>query len=109
MHPYKPELMGRYAGDMKDPGGTRLFAEMARVCMSKGAGFVDYIWDKPGESRPVPKISYVKMTGEWKWIIGTGIYVDDIEKEMGALKSKVIGGLIAGAAVLVLMAIFLAG
>ncbi len=82
MHPLKPELDGKDLTDNKDPNGKRLFVEMVKVCSKDGAGFVDYYWPKPGEAKPVPKISYVKLIPQWKWIIGSGIYIDDVEKEL---------------------------
>jgi len=65
MHPIKPELDGKELGGIKDPNGTFLFREFVRVCKEHGAGFVDYMWPKPGESEPVPKASYVKLYRPW--------------------------------------------
>ncbi|AEJ60387.1 methyl-accepting chemotaxis sensory transducer with Cache sensor [Spirochaeta thermophila DSM 6578] len=85
MHPYKPELDGTDLSDYEDPNGKKLFVEMVKVCKEAGAGFVDYMWPKPGFDKPVPKISYVKLFKPWNWIIGSGIYLDDVEAETGAL------------------------
>src|SRR5207253_8854003 len=46
---------------------------------SQGAGFYSYLWPKPGFEQPVSKISYVKGFAPWGWIIGTGIYLDDVD------------------------------
>ena len=81
MHPFKPELDGKDLSGLKDPNGKKLFMAMVEVCKRQGAGFVDYYWPKPGESEPVHKISYVKLFPEWGWIIGSGIYLDDIQRE----------------------------
>ena len=78
MHPIKPELNGKDLSDNKDPNGKALFVEMAKVCKEKGKGFVDYAWSKPGSSEPVPKISYVELYEPWGWVVGTGIYIDDV-------------------------------
>jgi methyl-accepting chemotaxis protein len=78
MHPIRPELNGTDLSDSKDPNGKTLFAEFAKVGKEQGAGFVDYVWDKNGA--PAPKISYVKAVPEWNWVVGTGIYVDDVEE-----------------------------
>ena len=86
MHPIKPELDGKPVGDNKDPNGKALFMAMIDVCKKDGAGFVDYYWPKPGEPKPVPKISYVKLFPEWQWIIGSGIYIDDVEKEIARIR-----------------------
>jgi methyl-accepting chemotaxis protein len=79
MHPIKPELDGKPLGEMADPTGNRLFAGFVDVVKKQGAGFYSYLWPKPGFDRPVPKISYVKGFEPWGWIIGTGIYLDDVD------------------------------
>ena len=43
-----------------------------------GQGFVDYLWPKPGHDQPVAKVSYVKGYAPWGWVVGSGIYVDDL-------------------------------
>jgi len=79
MHPIKPELDGKDVSDMKDPTGKHLFVEFADTVKKEGAGFVSYMWPKPGFDQPVPKISYVKGFTPWGWVIGSGIYLDDID------------------------------
>src|SRR5208283_2977068 len=65
MHPFKPELDGTDLRDFADPNGKHLFMEFVKVCKENKDGFVDYMWPKPGESKPVPKISYVKLFEPW--------------------------------------------
>ncbi|HEY0834415.1 MAG TPA: bacteriohemerythrin [Azospirillum sp.] len=79
MHPFKPELEGKDMSTNTDPNGKRLFVEFAAVAKGGGQGFVDYLWPKPGAAQPVPKISYVHGFQPWGWVIGSGIYVDDVE------------------------------
>nr|MBA2400176.1 cache domain-containing protein [Bradyrhizobium sp.] len=79
MHPIKPELDGKELGEMKDPNGNRLFIGFVDVVKAQGAGFYSYLWPKPGFEQPVSKISYVKGFAPWGWIIGTGIYLDDVD------------------------------
>jgi methyl-accepting chemotaxis protein len=78
MHPIKPALNGKSMDGFADKNGTKLFEEMVTVVKKDGKGFVEYIWPKPGFEAPVPKISYVKGFAPWGWIIGSGIYVDDV-------------------------------
>ncbi len=85
MHPIKPALDGKDLIPLKDKAGKLFFREMVDVANSKGAGFVEYMWPKPGQPEPVPKISYVKLHPGWGWIIGSGIYIDDVEKEISSL------------------------
>lgn len=103
MHPTKPELDGEDLSGNKDPNGKYLFLEFVRVVKENGAGFVDYMWPKPGESTPVPKISYVKQYQPWGWIVGSGIYVDDVAKEVAKLRwGMVIATVMMGLVMLVL-------
>ncbi len=85
MHPINAALDGKDLSDYKDPNGKLLFVAMVNVCKKDGEGFVDYEWPKPGETKPVPKISYVKSFPEWGWIIGSGIYLDDVQKEISTI------------------------
>jgi len=94
MHPIKPSLNGKDLSDFKDPNGKHLFNEFVKVCREKGEGFVDYMWPKPGYDKPVAKLSYVKLFKPWNWIVGTGIYLDDI-KAVEIQKTKEIKSAIA--------------
>ena len=89
MHPYRPDLEGKDISDYADPNGKRLFVEFVKVVQAKSAGYVDYEWqwkDDPG--RIVPKISYVKGFVPWGWIVGTGIYVEDVRAEIASITRK---------------------
>lgn len=89
MHPYRTDLEGKDVRDYADPNGKRLFVEASRIANSKGAGYLDYQWqwmDDPG--RIVPKISFVKEFRPWNWVIGTGIYIEDIQLEISAMTKK---------------------
>ena len=81
MHPMKPQLDGTDLSDFKDPNGKKLFVEMAETVRENSAGFVSYMWPKPGQDKdkPVPKLSFVKGFKPWGWVIGTGIYIDDVD------------------------------
>ena len=85
MHPMKPALNGKDLSGVKDPNGKHLFNEFVAVCKKDGAGFVDYMWPKPGVDEPQPKISYVKLFPQWNWVIGSGIYIDDVQEEVSRL------------------------
>lgn len=78
MHPIKPELNQTDVSGMQDPDGQYLFQSMASVVSENGGGIVKYQWPKPGFDTPQPKISYVEGFEPWGWIVGTGIYVDDL-------------------------------
>jgi len=79
MHPIKPELDGKDLSDFKDKNGKRIFVEFSNMVKANGSGFVDYVWPKAGSKEEVPKLSYVKGTESWGWVIGSGIYIDDVD------------------------------
>jgi methyl-accepting chemotaxis protein len=81
MHPFKPSLNGKDLSGFADPDGVHLFKEMVKVTRTKDADFVHYRWEKPGHTEPVDKISYVKRIKQWDWIVGTGLYTDDIKAQ----------------------------
>ena len=79
MHPTKPELDGKDVSGDADPNGKLLFIEFVKTVRRSGAGYVDYLWPKPGSSVPVRKISYVKLFEPWGWVVGSGLYLDDLD------------------------------
>ncbi len=84
MHPFSTKLVGNSVADVQDPDGKYLFREMVEVVKAKSAGFVAYMWPKPGVTDPVPKISYVAGFQPWGWILGSGIYLDDVNQAFWA-------------------------
>ena len=90
MHPNFPELDGKNLSNDKDPTGKYLFVEMVNICKEKGEGFVTYMWPKPGATKPVPKLSYVKLFKPWGWIVGSGIYFDDVQVEISRMRWNII-------------------
>ena len=97
MHPANPKLDGQNLSAIRDPDGFALFNEMVALAKAKGAGPIDYRWPKPGASEPVAKTSYVKLFEPWGWVIGSGVYIDDMQAEfMGQVwKATVVGLVIA--------------
>lgn len=107
VHPLKAELDGKDMNAFMDPTGKRIFAEFAALAKDKGEGFVNYLWEKPGETKPVQKISYVKLYKPWGWIVGTGIYVNDVAAEMAAIKKKVLLAFFGASALIFLLVIWI--
>jgi len=81
MHPFKPALDGQDVGAIKDPTGNPLFQRFVQVVRERQAGFVAYQWPKPGHDAPVEKLSYVAGFAPWGWVIGSGVYVDDLRTD----------------------------
>ena len=91
MHPYLPDLEGVDLSDYKDSNGTRPFVEFVKTVNHHTAGYVDYMWQwKDDPNLMAPKISYVRGFEPWGWIVGTGIYVDDVHKEIAAVTRRMV-------------------
>jgi len=89
MHSIKPELNGKDLSSTKDPTGKIIFVEMAKVANeNQGGGTIHYKWPKPGKETPQPKLSYVVKFQPWDWVIGTGVYVDEIENNILKMEEK---------------------
>lgn len=78
---YHPTLKGNQAG-LADKNGVKFIAEGTKLAQEKGSGVVSYQWKKKDATTYSPKISYFRSYPDWKWVIGTGIYVDDVDKQV---------------------------
>lgn len=94
MHPIKPALIGKDLSEFKDPNGLKLFQAIVDVVKKQNEGFVSFYWAKQTGEEPVAKVGYVKGFEEWNWIIGSGVYLDDIDAEFTsmAILTSTIGG-----------------
>ncbi|MFN2357971.1 MAG: cache domain-containing protein [Desulfotignum sp.] len=91
MHPFRPDLEGDDLSRFEDSRGNHPFVGMVQTVKESGEGYVNYYWQwKDMPEKIVPKMSYVKGFGPWDWIIGTGIYMDDITKEISAITRHLI-------------------
>jgi methyl-accepting chemotaxis protein len=103
MHPIKPEMNGNDLSTYKDPNGKALFVDFVDVVRKGGAGFVPYEWPKPGFDRPQPKLSYVVGFAPWGWVIGTGVYIDDLSAQTWASTQRTL--LAAGLVLLITLVV----
>ena len=101
MHPIKPKLDGKDLSSFEDPAGNKLFVEFVNVVKKEGKGSVPYLWPKPGSEQPVEKVSFVKGFQPWGWVIGTGVYIDDVNAAFR--KSVVTTGSIAALSLIALL------
>ncbi|MBN1637696.1 MAG: cache domain-containing protein [Ignavibacteriales bacterium] len=89
IHPYRKDLNNTDLSDYKDPHGKKLFVDFVKVVNEKDEGFVDYMWQWMDDSTQiVQKLSFVKGFEPWGWIIGTGIYVEDVKEEIALLTNN---------------------
>lgn len=105
VHPYRPDLHGEIVPDVRYPKGKNLLEEFVKVVKAQGAGYVDYRfqWQDDPE-KIVPKLSYVRGFEPWGWVIGTGLYIEDVNVEIGLIAKQ----LNAIATVILLFVSFLA-
>ncbi len=97
MHPHMPDIEGKKT-EVKDSSGKKLYAAIIEKAKENGSGYVSYMWQwKDDPEKIVPKISFVKEFSPWEWIIGTGAYLEDIDREIGHIKlrfAKIFTGLL---------------
>jgi len=91
MHPYRSDLDGKDVTDYQETGGKKVFTEFVDVVRKSGEGYVEYYWQwKDDSARVVPKLSYVKGFQPWGWVVGTGVYLNDVREEMTALTRRLL-------------------
>ena len=116
MHPILPELEGEIMDDPKYNATLEdqenIFIAFVEATEANGSGYVTYLWPKPtasGISEDVPKLSYVRRFEALSWIIGTGVYIDDIDlavarqQEAGSLQVRQVTLQVAAVSVLILL------
>jgi signal-transduction protein with cAMP-binding, CBS, and nucleotidyltransferase domain/predicted metal-dependent phosphoesterase TrpH/PAS domain-containing protein len=107
MHPYRPDLNGQELLSFTDPRGVRIFVEFSALVQRMGEGYIEYVWQwKDDPQRLEPKESFVKGFAPWGWIIGTGIYIDDVNQEIANIEQSLINTSLAISGVIVLLLLF---
>ena len=108
MHPYRKDLNGTDLRGFVDVRGRKLFVEFAKVAQEKGEGYVEYYWQwKDNPDRVAPKQSFVKRFEPWGWVIGTGIYLDDVHDEIASFTSRLTWFSVGISAIVVLLLAFM--
>ncbi len=79
--PYQTDRIGKNWWNVEDVQGKKLLQELIEAGKN-GGGFVDYLWHKPSKKEPLPKLSYAVSLDKWQWMVGTGVYLDDIERQV---------------------------
>ena len=94
MHPYRSDLTGadlsNYVDD-ENRSGKLLFVEFVKLVQEGNEGYLEYFWQwKDDSMRMAPKLSYVRGIPEWGWIIGTGVYINDVDHEISRLSQNIL-------------------
>ncbi len=103
MNPFSPHLNGKDLSASKDPSGKLFVREMMDVVRGQGEGMVEYHWPKAGGAEAQPKLSYVKGFAPWQWMVGSGIYVDDVRQAI--LHRAIERGTVTAIGILILVAL----
>jgi len=94
MNASQKNLIGKNIWEIEDPNGVKVIQEERKAVRNPEGGFIYYVWNKPSTSTPSPKISFIKGIEDWRWMIGAGFYVDDIQfiiqKQKEDLKGQII-------------------
>ena len=89
MNGVQPELIGKPIWDMTDPYGVKVIQEERRAAETPNGDFIRYHWEKPTTRTISPKISFVKGFRQWRWMVGAGVYVDEVESVIAAKEADV--------------------
>lgn len=88
-HPYRPELNGKDLTGFRDSKGKAIFVEFVKAVTDDGDSYVEYMWQWNDDStRVVPKLSYVRLFEPWGWVVGTGIYIEDVRTEIRRIELR---------------------
>ncbi|HPC84517.1 MAG TPA: cache domain-containing protein [Thermoanaerobaculaceae bacterium] len=74
--------------ELTDPGGVKVIQEERRAVEKPGGDFIYYTWNKLTEAVPAKKVSFVKSVPDWRWMVGAGVYLDEIEPVIEALRKE---------------------
>ncbi|KQW36456.1 cache domain-containing protein [Rhizobacter sp. Root404] len=114
VHPRQPELVGTNLWDMRDADGTYVIRELiARA--KEGGGFQRYLWPKPSTGKIERKLGYSVYLPRWGWMLGTGIYLDDVDAAAARLRGNLLASVrqtlvgLAAVAVIAALAVFAGG
>ncbi|MEC4719512.1 cache domain-containing protein [Noviherbaspirillum sp. CPCC 100848] len=87
MHPRLPDLVGKNLWELRDPEGNPTIQRLISKARS-GGGLVRYLWEKPSTRKMAPKLGYVVMLERWGWMLGTGIYLDDVDNALAKIDAQ---------------------
>lgn len=87
-HPRQPELEGKDLWNLHDVNGFPVVQALIAKG-HEGGGTVRYMWEKPSTREVTPKMSYVVTLPRWNWMLGTGVYLDDVQATMDQLDRQV--------------------
>lgn len=88
VHPKQPYRIDSNWWDLQDPSGQYIIRQLIYNAQA-GGDFLEYVWEKPSSNQAEKKLAYSVMLERWQWMLGTGIYIDDIDREVSFLQGKI--------------------
>ena len=111
VHPREPDIVGHNLWNLRDADGLPVVQRLVAAARG-GSGFQRYLWRKPSTGKDAPKLGYVVLLPRWGWVVGTGAYLDDVERVEAGLQRHVAASIratMAELALISMLAIALAG
>ncbi len=99
------QLEGKNIWDLTDPNGVKVIQEERRAVETPDGDFIYYSWNQPSTGVVTPKVSFMKGVPEWEWMVGSGVYLDSIEKDIVVIQKRIMTE--TGIRVLILTAVLL--
>ena len=87
MHPRQPELVGRNLWNLTDAVGNHTIQKLIARAQA-GGGIERYLWEKPSTGKVVAKLGYVVLLERWGWVLGTGLYMDDVDIALAKIDAQ---------------------
>lgn len=88
---FDQDLVGRKQLDYTDPNGVPVIRELIRLGRQEGGGYLRYVWPmQPSTGQPGEKIGYARAVETWHWIVGAGVYLDEINKKIEQKRATLI-------------------
>ncbi|MBU0509834.1 cache domain-containing protein, partial [bacterium] len=92
-HGTQPDLVGKNIWDHQDSNGVKVVQDLIAAAKTEEGGYVYYSWRKPDTGEERPKVSFSKGVSDWQWMVGTGVYIDDVEADIAILQRSLNAGL----------------
>lgn len=88
VQPQEPDRVGQDWWNFEGDNGDKVIQHLIKNALS-GGGFYQYNWRKPSEDKDVPKMSYSIYSDKWQWMLGTGVYLDDVYAQLTSLQEEI--------------------
>jgi len=87
-HPKEPFRVGKNWWDLENDNGEKIVQNLIKNALS-GGDFYRYKWSKPSTNTVIDKMGYSVFLDKWQWMIGTGVYLDDVNQQVSKLQQEI--------------------